>query len=345
MQSPLGTSAARMTHAPFVLIDLETEEGVAGRAHAFCYMDVAVPAIRRVVDTAAEFLVGRKIVPAEIEQALRTRFTLLGLPGMVGMALSAIDVACWDALACAANLPLARLLGAERDRLPAYNSNGLSLGDPEALGDEALFLQAVGFEAVKIRLGRANAGDDLRAVRNVRAALGLTALLMADYNQALSVNDAIARGKSLEGEGLAWIEEPVAHDDLPGNAQVSAALQTPVQIGENFNGPNAMASAIALNAADYMMPDLMRIGGVSGWLRAATLADRAGIPLSSHLYPEVSIHLLAASPTAHWLEYVDWAEPFLQNGIAIEKGMARVPDAPGTGVVWDEDAVAAFAMN
>lgn len=345
MRNPLGTSAARMTHAPFVLIDLETEEGVTGRAHVFCYMEIAAPMICRVVDRAAEGLIGQTVIPAEIRRILQTNFRLLGVPGTIGMALSGIDVACWDALALAANLPLARLLGAERDQIPTYNSNGLSLGDPEALGDEALRLQAAGFNAIKIRLGRANAKDDLRAVRNVRAAIGITALLMADYNQALSVDEAMARGRSLEGEGLAWIEEPVAHDDLPGTARLKAALQTPIQIGENFHGPNAMDNAIALNASDYMMPDLMRIGGVSGWLRAATMADRAGIPLSSHLYPEVSVHLLAASPTAHWLEYVDWGEPFLQQGITVENGMARVPDTPGTGVNWDEDSVAAFALD
>lgn len=345
MRNPLGTSAARMTHAPFVLIDLETEEGVTGRAHVFCYMEIAAPAICRTVDKAAEALIGQTVIPARIEQILRTNFRLLGLPGTIGMALSGIDVACWDAVALAANLPLARLLGAERDQIPAYNSNGLSLDDPEALGEEALRLQAAGFDAVKIRLGRTNAEDDLRAVQNVRAAIGQTALLMADYNQALTVAEAMARGKMLEGEGLAWIEEPIAHDDLPGNARLKATLQTPVQIGENFHGPNAMDNAIALNASDYMMPDLMRIGGVSGWLRAATMADRAGVPLSSHLYPEVSLHLLAASPTAHWLEYVDWGEPFLQQGITIENGMARVSEAPGTGVTWDEDAVAAFALD
>jgi mandelate racemase len=345
MRNPLGTSAARMTHAPFVLIDLETEEGVTGRAHVFCYMEIAAPAICRVIDKAAEGLIGKPVLPVEIERILHTNFRLLGVPGTIGMALSGIDVACWDALALAANLPLARFLGAERDQIPTYNSNGLSLGDPDALGEEALRLQAAGFDAVKIRLGRTNADDDLRAVQNVRSAIGLTALLMADYNQALTVDDAIARGKSLEDEGLAWIEEPIAHDDFSGNARVAAALETPIQIGENFHGPNAMENAIALNASDYMMPDLMRIGGVSGWLRAATMADRAGIPLSSHLYPEVSLHLLAASPTSHWLEFVDWAEPFLQQGITVENGMARVPGTPGTGVHWDEDAVAAFALD
>ena len=169
--------------------------------------------------------------------------------------------------------------------------------------------------------------------------------LMADYNQALSVEAAIGRGRALDSAGLYWIEEPVAHDDLVGSARVAAALETPVQAGENFCGADVMATAIALEAVDYVMADLMRIGGVSGWLEAAALAGQANMPMSSHLYPEVSVHLLAASPTAHWLEYVDWAEPLLAAGLPITDGQARVPDMPGTGVIWDEAAIRHYAVD
>lgn len=345
MRRPLGTSAARMTHAPFLLVELETEEGVTGRAHAFGYMDIALPLMRRVLEIAGELIAGGPADPAAIGRACRARFTLIGTQGVIGMALSALDVACWDAAAQAARQPLARFLHAKRGAVPAYNSNGLGLDRPESLADEAQALLGDGFDAVKIRLGRADPAADLAAVRAVRAAVGDDASLMADYNQALSVDDAIARGRGLDGEGLAWIEEPVAHDDLAGAARVAEALETPVQIGENFTGPDVMASAVALKSCDYAMPDLMRIGGVSGWQNAARIAERAGMKLSSHLYPEVSAHLLAASPTAHWLEYVDWAEPFLADRLEIAGGMAVVPDRPGTGVTWDEAAVARYAAD
>ena len=168
---------------------------------------------------------------------------------------------------------------------------------------------------------------------------------MADYNQALSVSAAIERGKSLEDEGLFWLEEPVAHDDLLGCARVAAALETPIQAGENFCGLGTLAAAIRLNALDNVMVDLMRIGGVSGWLRAAALTEKAGLPMSAHLYPEVSTHLLAATPTAHWLEYVDWAEPFLTSGISLAAGRATVPTEAGTGVVWDEAAIRQYTLD
>jgi mandelate racemase len=344
MKRPLGTSVARMAFAPFLLLDLQTEEGITGRAHAFCYMDLSAPAMRRVLETAAELIEGHAVDPAAIGQICRNRFMLLGTQGIVGMALSALDVACWDAVAQAAGQPLARYLGGAVAAVPAYNSNGLGLADPDTLGEEAEALRGEGFDAVKVRLGRADPKEDLNAVRAVRAVMPDTSPLMADYNQALSAEDALRRGAALDGEGLYWIEEPLAHDDFRGSAALAAAIETPVQIGENFTGPGVLATAIDCSASDYVMPDLMRIGGVSGWLRASAFAAAAGVPMSSHLYPEVSVHLLAATPTAHWLEYMDWAKPFLTAGVTISDGRAQVPATPGTGVEWNEDAVDRFAL-
>jgi mandelate racemase len=253
-------------------------------------------------------------------------------------------MACWDALAIAAGLPLAAVLGGELKATPAYNSNGLGLVDPAAAADEALELVAEGFSAIKMRLGRPRAGDDLAAVRAVRKALAADVHLMADYNQALSVAAARERSRQLDGEGLCWIEEPIRHDDYAGNAGLAALLDTPVQIGENFAGPRAMAQSLAQGASDYVMPDVERIGGVSGWMEAAALARTAGVEMSSHLFPEVSSHLLAATPTAHWLEYVDWASAILQEPVRLAVGCIAPPDRPGIGMAWDEDAVKRYRL-
>ena len=345
MRRPLGTSAARMTHAPFVLVELDTHEGVTGRAHVFCYLSAAAPMIARGIELAGEVVTGAAVDPAAIARRLETRFRLLGAHGVVAMALSAVDVACWDALATAAGVPLAGLLGGTRNAMPAYNSNGLSLMRPADVGAEAAALLECGLPALKIRLGRADAAEDLAAVRAVRDAVPAGTALMADFNQALAVGEAIERGTALDELGLVWVEEPVAADDLLGSARVAAALATPVQLGENLYGPRAVTTAIAHRAADCLMLDLMRIGGVTGWLEAARLAATAGIPVSSHLYPEVSVHLLAASATAHWLEYVDWAEPFLAAGVELADGQAIVSSGPGCGVHWDEAAVERYAMR
>ena len=261
------------------------------------------------------------------------------------MALSAFDVACWDACAKAAHQPLAQYLGATRKTVPAYNSNGLSLKEPAALAEEALALLGDQFNAVKLRLGRANAMADREAVKIVRGAVPDGTAIMADYNQALMPEDMTGRLPLMDGFDLAWIEEPVRHDDYLGNARVTAASKIPIQIGENFNGVHTMASALAMKACNYVMPDLGRIGGVSGWLDASRIAEAADVPMSSHLYPEVSVHLLAATPTCHYLEYVDWAEPILQTPVCIEKGKAIIPDTPGVGLEWDEAAVEKYQID
>ena len=230
--------------------------------------------------------------------------------------------------------------------MPAYNSNGLGLIPPETAGDEALELLAEGgFTALKVRVGRDRAADDLRAVRRVRDAVGSGVTLVADYNQGLALGDALERCRALDAEGLTWIEEPLRYDDLDGHARLAHDISTPVMLGENFYGPRAMLAAIQARACDLVMPDLMRIGGVTGWLQAAALADSTGLPMSSHLYPEVSAHLLRVTPTRHWLEWQDWADPVLARPFEVRDGLLHPPDVPGTGLAWDEDAVARYQAD
>jgi mandelate racemase len=340
MRRPLATSRGLLREAPLVLVDLETEEGVPGRAYVWAYSDLGARALRQLLAGVLEMARGQAVAPVTLARTLAARFALMGREGLPMMALSGLDMACWDALARAAGAPLARLLGGELRPVPAYNSNGLGLAPAERVADEAEELVAEGFSAVKLRLGRPTAGEDLAAARAVRRRIPEGALLMTDFNQALTVAEALARGRALDGEGVYWIEEPVRHDDYAGAARVARELATPVQIGENFIGTHPMAAAIAAGAADYVMPDLGRIGGVTGWLRAAALAEAAGLEMSSHLFPEVSAHLLLVTPTAHFLEYVDWAAPILARPLRVADGQVQVADEPGAGLDWDEEAVA-----
>jgi mandelate racemase len=343
MTRPLHTATGAITKVPFVLIDLATSAGATGRAYLFCVTPVALKAQVALLDDIAPLIVGQPLLPYAIEQMLEKRFTLLGATGLVGMAISGIDMAAWDALAIEAGQPLARLLGSEPRPVRAYNSCGLGLMGPEKVAREAVELLAGGFSAVKLRLGYPTLAEDLAAVHAVKAALPAGIAVMTDYNQALDPTEAIRRGHALDELGLAWIEEPVRADDHAGCARVAAALRTPVQIGENFWGARDMGRAIAAQASDYVMPDAERIGGVSGWMRAAALAQAAALPMSTHLFPEVSAHLMCATPTAHWLEYVDWINPVLKTPLRVEGGFAQTTTVPGTGIEWDEAAVARHA--
>lgn len=341
MRRPLGTSASRITEAPLLLLDLTTAEGVTGRGYLFCYHESTGHAAMPLVREAADRLAGTSAAPADVRRLLAGHYRLVGLRGLVATVLAGIDMTCWDALAIAAGRPLATLLGARPRAVPAYNSTGLGLLEPHEAADEAVAL-ADGFPAVKMRLGRPAPRADLAAVRAVRAALRDDIHLMADFNQALRLDEARERCRMLDGEGLSWIEEPIRHDDYAGAAELADALDTPVQLGENFAGPRAMADALARHAGDLVMPDVDRIGGVTGWQAAATLADLADLPMSAHLYPEISAHLLAATPTAHWLEYVDWADPILTEPLTVTNGHVTASQRPGTGITWDEEAVTHF---
>jgi mandelate racemase len=258
------------------------------------------------------------------------------------IAVAGLDMAAWDALAKAADMPLCVLLGGSVGPVKSYNSNGLWLKEPGAVAAEAVQLRDEGgFSGLKLRLGRERIEDDLAAIEAVRGTVGADMQLMIDFNQGLTLADALQRCHMLDDLGLAWIEEPIVYDNLDGYAQLAAELKTPIQIGENFYGPRDLFHAVQKKACDLVMPDFMRIGGVTGWLKAAAIAGAAGTPMSTHLYPEVAAHVMRVTETAHWLEWQDWAGPVLQKPYEIRDGSLHIPDVPGVGLDWDEDAVAA----
>jgi len=342
----LGTSADAIRVAPLLLIDVETEEGVTGRSYVFCYLRAAAPAIMNLLGEVERLTKGEVLTPSELWAKLARRFTLIGVQGIVRMAMAGFDVAYWDALAVASGVPLATLLGAKPRSIPAYNSCGLGLtADLGGLAGEAEKLLQGGFRGIKLRLGYPTLQADIAAVHAVRKRIGDDVGLMVDYNQALNVDEALARGRTLDAENIYWLEEPIRHDDYAGAARLARELKVPIQIGENFSLPAAMTVALEQRASDYVMPDLERIGGVTGWRQAAEIAQSHGVKMSSHLFPEVSAHLLAATPTCHYLEYVDWANVLLEEPLAIVDGHAVVPPRPGNGMVWDKTAVDHYRMR
>jgi mandelate racemase len=344
MRIPLQTSSGTIRIAPLALLDLQTSEGVTGRTYLFCYTPLLLKPVCELLANLGPVLQGAPLAPVELSRLLQSRFRLLGAKGIVGMALAGIDMAAWDALAKLQGQPLARVLGAGLPEIAAYNSCGLGLIGPDEAPAEAQSLLASGFSAVKVRLGYPTLETDIKVVRAVRAAIGDGVHLMSDYNQALSVPDAVHRVRALADEGLYWIEEPCRAHDYQGHARVRAASRCPIQIGENWWGPDEMALSLGFGASDLGMPDAMKIGGVSGWMQAAALADAAGLPISTHLFPEVSVHLMAATPTRHWLEFVDWASPILAQPMQIRNGKATIADVPGTGIEWDEAAVSRYLV-
>jgi mandelate racemase len=345
LKRPVVARIATISEWPLILIDIFTEEGIVGRSYLEPYtiktMRYLVPALQ----DFGELLKGRRVAPLELYDVARKSLHFVGYQGQSMVAVSGLDMAAWDALAKASGVPLCVLLGGSVGPVKAYNSNGLWLQAPEVLGAEAIELRDEGgFNALKLRLGRDRARDDLAAIDAVRAAVGDDLELMADFNQGLNLAEALQRCHMIDDSGLAWIEEPIVYDNLDGFAQLAAELETPIQIGENFYGPRDLHAALQKKACDLVMPDFMRIGGVTGWLRAAAIAGAAGIPMSTHLYPEVAAHVMRVTETAHWLEWQDWADPILQKPYEIRDGLLHIPDLPGLGLEWNEDAVAAHQV-
>jgi len=337
---PLQTATGAIGFAPLVLVDVETTAGITGRSYLFAIGRHNLAPIVDLVLAMGEMLAGDAVAPFEIEKKLRAKYTLLGVHNIVLFAMSGIDMAAWDALGQAAGQPVTRLLGGVPRAVRAYNSKGLGIMPLPKLVREARQLVDEGFDAVKLRLGRPDAAGDVAAVRAVKKAIGAGVTLMCDFNQGLTVAEAIRRGHMIDDEGgMHWIEEPIRADDFEGCAKVADEVATPIQIGENFMGPEQMAQAIAAQCCDYVMPDLQRIGGVTGWMRAAALAQGAGIEMSSHLFSEASAQLLPVTPTCHWLEYVDWADPILEEPVTVKGGFVQASEKPGLGMCWDEKAV------
>jgi len=345
MKRPLATASGAVTIAPLLLVDVATNEGLTGRAYLFGIATAHLRPLATLVEAMAEMIEGDPVAPFDVEKKLRAKHALLGVHNVVLFAMAGIDMALWDALGQALGQPVVRLLGASPRPVRAYNSKGLGIQPVKPLVKEAEALVREGFYEVKLRLGRPTTQADRDALRAVKKAIGPEVTLMVDFNQGLTVAQALERGRMIDEEGgVTWIEEPIRADDYAGCARIAREIATPIQIGENFMGPEQMAQAIAAGAADYVMPDAQRIGGVTGWMRAAALAQGAGLEMSSHLFPEASAHLLAATPTAHWLEYVDWADPVLLEPAQLKNGHVLVPERPGLGMRWDEKAVRRYAL-
>ena len=340
---PIATASGSVENAPLILIDMETREGVTGRAYLFSYFPFALKPLDALVRELAAMTIGADVRPQALDAMLRARFTLLGgTRGLAGIAVAGLEMAAWDALAVAAGLPLARMLGAAPRPIRAYNSFGMIR--PDGAEEAAENTVSQGMTGLKIKIGWPTLAEDVAVVRAVRRALPDSCALMVDFNQSLDATAAITRSRALDHEGVHWIEEPVRCDDFSGSASVARAIETPIQIGENMAGTFELQTALGASASDLLMLDVQQIGGVTGWMRGAALAHAAGRPVSSHAFVEFSAHLLAASPTCDWLEYFDKAHAILTEPLPVRQGSVAARETPGAGLAWDLDAVKRYQV-
>ena len=341
MARPLRNAFGVIDVAPLLLIDVATDQGITGRSYLFAYSKVTLKPFVHLVEEIGLDLIGKPVAPCDLMTAMDAKFRLLGTQGLVGMAISGLDMAFWDILGRAADKPVVELLGGSPKPIKAYDSYGAV----EADADEKALRRSLdqGFRGIKIKGGDGDAANDERRVKGLRKLLGPDISLMLDFNQSLNPAEAKRRIDRLAPYDLTWIEEPVPQENLSGHAEVRETSPIPIQSGENWWFPRGFAEAIAAGASDFIMPDLMKVGGITGWLGVAGQADAASIPMSSHILPEASAHVLAVTPTAHWLEMLDFAGTVLIDPIKIANGTVTAR-GPGLGLEWNEAAISKYQI-
>ncbi len=342
MSQPHRTASGVIHESPLVLLDIEMSDGVVGHSMIFTYTAAALKPTAELIINMEPLLIGQLLAPRDLHRTLSQRFRLLGTQGLVGMALSAIDMALWDALARTYGVSLVQLSGGVEKQLPAYGATGYDGAKQSAMVAEQWAKQE--FKGVKAKIGYPTWQEDLAVIRSIRNAVGPDMAIMVDYNQSLTPRMAINRLQMLAEEDLTWVEEPTLAHDYVGHAIIAEHIKTPIQCGENWWGVPDMRLAIEAKSSDYMMLDVMKIGGVTGWLQAAELAGVNGIMLSNHLWPEISAQLLSLTPTAHWLEYADWWNPILEAPLQIEGGLTVPQCSVGTGIKWNAAAVERYLV-
>ena len=341
MARPIRTAVGEIPKAPLVLIDVVTKDTGTGSAYIFAYSDRMLSPLLAVLKSIEDLIAEKPLAPADVMASLRNTFRLLGSQGLLGMALSGLEMALWDALGKASGVSVASLIGSNPRPIKAYDS--YSLIDPKADKDALEESIGSGFQAIKIKVGDADLAKDLSVVSAVRNIIGPEPDLMIDFNQSQSSTEAQKRIERLSEFDLTWAEEPVHAEDLRGHAAVRSRSSVPIQTGENWWFVSDMIHAIDTGASDLAMLDLMKIGGISGWMKAANLAEAASLPVSSHIFVEASAHALCATPTAHYLEYFDLASSILKEPVFPDQGTIT-PHGPGLGMNWDEAKVAEFLI-
>ncbi len=345
LPKPAAVATFQIPAVDTCAITLRTREGVSGVGWCAAFGAEKCRALMAMVRDLFGTMIGRD--PRNTEEnwaAMRKAVSFVGRDGISAMAIAALDTACWDIKAKAEGVPLWKMLGGERTRIPAYASEGLWINQSvDELKEEAVSLIEGGHAGMKLRVGKPTLDEDVARAAAVREAIGPGAALMVDANQGWSVDEAKEACRALAAFKLEWVEEPVDHEDIRGCAEVAKDSPVPICTGETNYNERGMKHLLTAGAADVLMADLERCSGVTGWMKAAALAKEFGKPITPHLFHEVSAHMMSATDHAVWCEHRPWWEPILKEPMGFEDGHLILTDAPGIGVEWDEAACKRYA--
>jgi L-talarate/galactarate dehydratase len=331
----------------FVTLELGTDQGAVGLGLTF-FGGALTPALKVAVDELARLTVGEDPTQVEaITAKLRRAAGSSGPGGIFTLALSAVDIACWDLKGKAMNQSVCALLGGLRDRVATYASGALMRPHPtDYLAKAGPRLRDMGFRQMKMQCGsEPTVAASVERVRVMRESIGPDIDLMCDINQLWSVNQAIEVGRRIEPYHLFWLEDPTTHDDYPGMARIADALTTPIAAGEYHYGITPFRHLLEHRSIDIVMIDLLRAGGITQWMKIAGMAEAFNLPVVSHLVPEIHVHLIAAIPNGLTVEYMPWTLALYEETPPIERGQLVVPKKPGLGLAFDQAAMKRFQIG
>ena len=331
----------------FVTLELGTDQGLVGIGITF-FGGAITGALRSAVDSLARLLIGDD--PRQVEAIaakLRRAAGGSGPGGILSLAISAIDTACWDIKGKAVGQSVCALLGGLRTKVPTYASGALMRPHPiKYLAEAGPRLVGMGFRQMKMQCGsEATVAESVERVRVMRESIGPDVDLMCDINQLWSVNQAIEVGRRIESYHLFWLEDPTAHDDFPGLARIADTLTTPIAAGEYHYGIVPFRHMLETRSIDIVMIDLLRVGGITQWMKVAGMAEAFNLPVVSHLVPEIHVHLVAAIPNGLTVEYMPWTLPLFEETPRLDRGELVVPAKPGLGLAFDQAAIKRFEVT
>jgi L-alanine-DL-glutamate epimerase-like enolase superfamily enzyme len=349
LRVPLEPPIADSTHV-LRYIDWIVVEVRAGDHTGLCAMlsfDYAPALLRGIVDSELRrHLLGRDADDIRAIHQLNLRETeYVGRPGLAMWGTSAIDTALWDLLARRLGVPVSLLFGRADSSVPVYGSGGWISWTDEELADSIAGYLRRGFRAVKVKIGGPSEDWDVARVSGVRQMIGPAVELAVDCNQGLTLERALRTARRLENCRLLWIEEPFPRDDVESYCRLAAATETPLAAGEREFGLEGFRRLVAARAIAIVQPDLLRVGGVTGWRLAAGLAEANLLRVAPHFYKEWDVHLASSLPNLVAIECFDWLDPLLVDPLEVESGRAIVPTRPGFGVAFREDAIREYAVR
>jgi L-alanine-DL-glutamate epimerase-like enolase superfamily enzyme len=338
--TPWEDALAPVPNLDFITLEITTDEGVTGLGLTYA-VGPGGSAIKALLDDELLPLVKGQDVSAfdALWHRLRKHLRRAGTAGLTTMALAAVDVAVWDALAKSQGVPLYKLLGGDRVAIEVYAS-GIDLAmSPDELAALVQGYVDDGYQTVKVKVGRPTLGEDVARLAAARQVMGDGRELLLDANQGWTVDEAVRRLAAFERFRPGWIEEPLVAEDVAGHARLRQATSTPIAMGESLSNKEQFAAYLRADAVDVLQPDIARVGGFTEWRKIAALAEANGLTVAPHYLMELSVHALCGVANGAVLENVTGGGLFdlglLASGLSISDGVAAPPDRPGHGIVLD----------